>query len=185
MWNQCWTCVSVERMGKSECSEPSRKQARRDFFPLEVCCENSDAAWQTESCCIQGKKKQQPMMAQKLQGSWCCKEEKKIRAKSCTVNSDSLVFLKTDTTAKGSREKNLMLEWSGSLNLKGNGEKGWTPAHLQQHCTQSLPDLGLVTVMSEALGRQIAQQACFVSMTYSGACTACMLNASGWIWLRL
>lgn len=158
---------------------------KRGFFsPQRYAVKTVMQPGRLKSCCIQGTKTNSCRWLRSCRIAGVVKK-KKIRVKSCTVNCDSLIFLNTDTRAKGSREKNLMPEWSGSLNLKGNEEKWWTPAHLQQHCTQSLPDLGLATVALEALGRQIAQQVCFLSVTYLGVCTACMLNVSGWIWLRL
>lgn len=53
----CWTCVSVGRKEKSkysQCSAGSREE--EIFFLLEVCCENSDAAWQAKSCCFKEQK---------------------------------------------------------------------------------------------------------------------------------
>lgn len=67
---QCWTCVSVGRKEKSkysQCSAGSREE--EIFFLLEVCCENSDAAWQGQVLLHSRNKKQQLTMAQKLQGS--------------------------------------------------------------------------------------------------------------------
>jgi len=49
-------CIGWENREIWMLIEPSRKQARRACSPEEVRCENSDAAWQTESCCVQGTK---------------------------------------------------------------------------------------------------------------------------------
>lgn len=73
----CWTCVSVGRKEKSkysQCSAGSREE--EIFFLLEVCCENSDAAWQTKSCFIQGTKNNSRQWLRSCRVAGVVKEEK-------------------------------------------------------------------------------------------------------------
>lgn len=73
---QCWTCVYVGRKEKSKYSQCSAGSKEEIFFLLEVCCENSDAAWQAKSCCIQGTKNNSRQWLRSCRGAGVVKKEK-------------------------------------------------------------------------------------------------------------